>query len=403
MTVGNTARLQVNMAQIQTKHGDQLNQILKTKYANKYEGSTEQLDKLMNSRALKNKSAIFREQFSNLYKNIYGIKDEGGEESSSVSSAQSVKVASASAGSAAEGMRKFADNLKYSGELDADSYKAQAQNFVDNYNTLVDKLGKSENQAVLQKGVLMINTAKVYSSALSRAGITLGSDNKLSLNDDLSKVSATDVKTTFGAYGIADKVIQKSQQINQLSGGSGYFAPTITGGVTNNSTTNKTDNSTAVKTAVSDVKDATTSMKLYAKDLGLDGSKEFDSKEYTDLAKMFVDSFNKMLDESEKSDKVGINQKGKALESTANSYKYALKRAGIEVGEDNRLSITDDIASKTAADVKYAFTNNSFSDKVVQKAEQMNSLAGSANVMGYNSNSTYNYAYTSGALYNVYA
>lgn len=405
MTVGNSSRLQLNMAQVQTKYGDQLNQIYKTKYANRYENAAKTLDELMNSSALKNKSDIFREQYSTLYKNIYGIKDESSDDSS-VSSSQSVKTTSAAAGSAAEGMKSMANSLKYGGELDIDAYKKQAQGFVDSYNAMVDKLGKSDNQAVLQKGVLMINTAKVYSGTLDRAGITLGSDNKLTLQENLSKVSASDVKSAFGTNGFSDKVIQKAGQINQLSGGSGYFAPNISGGNFNNSTTDKAENSTAVKTAASDVEKATTSMKLYAKDLGLDnldGSKEFDPKEYADSAKKFVDGFNKLLDESEKSDKSSVNYKGQTLANTAKAYKYALKRAGIEVGEDNRLSIADDIEKKNAADVKYAFGYGGFADKVTQKAQQISSLAGSAKEMGYNANSTYNYAYTSGALYSVYA
>lgn len=399
MTVGSAARFQLNMAQVQTKYGDQLSQLYKTKYANRYESAAKSLDDLMNSRALKNKSDIFREQFSNLYKNIYGIKDESSDESS-VSTSQSVKTASAAAGSAASGMKSMANSLKYGGELDVDAYKKQAQNFVDNYNAMVDKLGNADNQAVLQKGVLMINTAKVYSGALDRAGITLGSDNKLTLQDDLSKVSATDVKSTFGTYGFSDKVIQKAGQINQLSGGSGYFAPSFVSG--SSSATDKVNNPIAVKTAASDVEKAASSLKLYLKDLGKDGSKEFDSKEYADSAKKFVESFNKALDETAKSANTNVNIKGLSMGSTAKAYKYALKRAGIEVGKDNRLTVADDIEKKTAADAKYAF-GSSFLDNVTQKAQQASALANSAREMGYNANSGYSYAYTSGALYSVYA
>ncbi len=404
MTIGNTARLQMNMAQVQTKYGDQLNQIYKTKYANRYESAAKSLDELMNSRALKNKSAIFREQFSNLYKNFYGIKDDTSEESS-VSSAQSVKTSSASAGSAAEGMKQMADSLKYGGEIDLDTYKSQAQGFVDSYNSMIEKLGKSDNQAVLQKGVLMVNTAKVYSSALNRAGITLGADNKLSVQDDLSEVSATDVKSTFGSYGFSDKVIQKAQQINQLSGGSGFFVPSIPSGSTSgSSSSDKVNNPIAVKTAASDVEKAASSLKLYLKDIGVEGSdKTFDPKEYADSAKKFVESYNKMLDETGKSGNTSVNSKGTSIKSVANAYKYALKRAGINVGEDNRLTVADDIEKKTAADAKYAFGSGSFLDKVTQKAQQASALANSAREMGYNSNSTYSYAYNSGALYSVYA
>ncbi len=403
MTVGNTARYQLNMAQVQTKYGDQLNQIYKTKYANRYESAAKSLDDLMKSSALKNKSDIFREQFSTLYKNIYGIRDDASEDDGSTSSLQSVKTTSASVGNAAEGMKQMANTLKYGGEIDIDAYKKQAQGFVDSYNSMIEKLGKSDNQAVLQKGVLMINTAKVYSSALNRAGITLGADNKLSIQDDLSGVSASDVKSTFGSYGFSDKVIEKTQQINRLSGGSGFFVPSISGG-SSVSSSDKVNNPIAVKTAASDVESAASSLKLYLKDIGADGSKEFNSKEYADSAKKFVDSFNKMLDETAKSANSSVNIKGISMRSVAKSYKYALKRAGIEVGKDNKLTIADDIEQKTAADAKYAFgSGSSFLDNVTQKAQQASALANSAREMGYNANSTYSYAYNSGALYSVYA
>ncbi len=402
MTVGNSARLQLNMAQVQTKYGDQLSQIYKTKYASRFESPAKSLDELLNSRALKNKSDIFREQFSNLYKNIYGIKDDGTEDES-VATAQSVKTTSAAAGSAASAMKTMANSLEYGGEIDLEAYKSQAQSFVDSYNSMVDKLGKADNQAVLQKGVLMINTAKVYSGALDRAGITLGADNKLTVKDDLSKVSAIDVKSTFGTNGFSDKVIQKAGQINQLSGGSGYFAsyfPSSSG----SSSTDKVNNPIAVKTAASDVEKAASSLKLYLKDVGAEGSdKEFDAKEYADTAKKFVDSFNKMLDETAKSNTSSVNMKGISMRSTAKAYRYALKRAGIEVGKDNKLTVADDIEKKTAADAKYAFGSGSFLDSVTQKSQQASALANSAREMGYNANSSYNYAYTSGALYSVYA
>lgn len=403
MTVGNMARYQLNMAQVQTKYGDQLNTIYKTKYANRYESATKSLEDLLNSRALKNKSDIFREQFSSLYKSIYGINDDESDESSSTSSLQSVKTASAAVGGSAEGMKQMANGLEYGGELDIDAYKTQVQGFIDNYNAMVDKLGKSDNQAILQKGVLMINTAKVYSSALDRAGITLGADNKLSLQENLAKVDATDVKSAFGTHGFSDKVIQKAEQINRLAGGSGMFVPTVSGG-SSVSSSDKVNNPVAVKTAAEDLDKTSSALKTYLKDIGADGEKEFDAKEYADLAKGFVDSFNKMLDETNKSDKLNVNASGSSMRSVANSYKYALKRAGITVGKDGRLSLADDIESKTAADAKYAFGNgSSFIDKVTQKAQQASALANSAREMGYNSDSSYNYIYSSGMLYSIYA
>ena len=155
-------------------------------------GSTDALNKLLDSKALKNESEEFRTQFSNLYKSIYNIKDDS--ESSDIVSPQAVKTASANVGGSAEAIKSYADKFKYgkSEDFNIDEYKQYAQNFVDNYNAFIDKIGNSDNTTVLKKGVLAVNNAKVYTSALNRAGITLGSDNKLTLQSDLSKVDMID-------------------------------------------------------------------------------------------------------------------------------------------------------------------------------------------------------------------
>lgn len=405
-TVGNSARLQFNMAQVQTRYGSQLNDLYSSKLANKYgkySTATQSLNDLLNSKALKNKSSIFRDQFSDLYKKIYGISDDG-DDSSSVSTAQAVKSASANAGGAAQSIQSFANNLKYGGELDIDTYKAQAQNFVDSYNSMIEKVGNSDNGGVLQKGVLMVNTGKVYSSSLKRAGITVGSDNKLTLNSDLSNVKASDVKFVFGKNGFTDKVIQKSRQINELSGGSGQF--TVSSAASNkNETTNpadKVDNVGTLKELTAMVKDAATAVKSYAHGLGSEGN-EFKVTDFTDTAKDFVEKYNSFIDEMGKSDKTGIQQKGITMQSTARAYQHALKRAGISVGQDGKLTLADDLSNITEKDVKYAFAYGGFTDKVAQKADQVKSLASSASAMGYNSSRTSTYAYNTGALYSVYA
>lgn len=406
MTVGSTARLQFNMAKVQTQYGSALDklqgQYLAGKFNNygKFSSSTQSLNDLLKSNALKNKSDIYREKFSELYKSIYGI-DDSSESESTVASAQSIKTASANAGGAAESIKSFANDLKYGGEVDIDAYKAQAQSFVDNYNAMIDKVGNSDNQNVLQKGVLMVNTGKVYTSSLKRAGITVGADNKLTLSDDLSKIKASDIKTAFGTNGFSDKVIQKSRQINTLTGGSGLFTKNVTSSNKTDST-EKTDNSGTLKEMTNAVKEAATAVKSYIHGLGSEEN-SFSATDFTDTAKDFVNKYNSFMDEMEKSDKLTIQQKGTTLAGTARAYKHMLGRAGISVDENGRLSITDAIKNITENDAKYTFGSGAFLDKVTEKANQVNSLVSSAKAMGYNSDRTANYAYTSGALYSVYA
>ncbi len=413
MTVGNSARLQISMAQAQTKYGSSLD-ALQTSYlsGNKFNRygvkntkATQTLDELLKSDKLKYKDSEYRSQFSDLYKSIYGASDDSSDDTTA--SAQSIKTASASAGNAAESIKSFANGLKYGGEVDVDTYKTQAQNFVDSYNAMVDKVGNSDNQRVLQKGVLMVNTGKVYSSSLKRAGITVGADNKLSLNSDLSDVKATDIKTAFGDRGFSDKVREKAAQINTLTGGNGMFAANS---LVNSSSSGKPgivafeDNSGTLKQLTDTVRDMATSVKSYVQGLGTE-DKAYSPQDYTKAAKGLVDSYNSLVEAALKSDKSSIRNKGETLRGTANAYKYSLERAGIVVGKDGKLSLADEnkLAKLTDKDVKYSFANGGFLDKVNDKASQIKALASSASSMGYNSDRTANYAYNSGALFAVYA
>ncbi|MCH5195516.1 MAG: hypothetical protein J1F28_02310 [Oscillospiraceae bacterium] len=406
MTVGSMARAQLNMASIMTKYGDTyssysssyLNKLSSTK---KTGGSLDALNDLLKSSALKNKSAEYKDMFSELYKNIYNISDDSSDSSSGMSSLQSIKTASADAGSAAMSIQNFANGLKYGGEIDLDSYKTAAQGFVDSYNAMIDKVGNSDSQSVLQQGVYMVNQAKVYSSALSRAGISLGSDNKLTLKDDLSKVSAADVKSTFGSMGFASKVEYRARNINQYSGGSGLFTANKVSSSSSSSSAEKVDNSGTIKELTAQIKERSGAIGDYIEKLN-SGNVDFDEKEYNELAKNFIDSYNKMLSESSNSDKLGVNSQGVASASITKSYKFALQRAGFNVDNNGRISLGD-TSNVTVKDMEYAFKNNSYLEKINQKAEQASSLANGASALGYNANKIVNYAYETGAIYNVYA
>lgn len=414
MTVGNTARLQISMAQAQTKYGDQLSSLQSSYYANsrlsKYglsstgkSAAKSTLEDLLKSSKLKGKDENFRSQFSDLYKSIFGIADDDSDDSD-VASAQSIKTASASAGNAAESIKSFADDLKYGAEVDVDAYRKQAQAFVDSYNAMVDKVGSSDNQSVLQKGVLMVNSGKVYTGALRRAGITVGSDNKLTVNKDLSKVTALNIKSAFGSNGFSDKVIQKASQINTLTGGSGTF--TASAVVSGSASGNKTeDNKGTMKELTAKVKELATAVKSYAQGLGTEEN-VYKPEDYTKVAKDFIDTYNSFVDEASKSENSSVRNRATTLTSSAQAYKYSLQHSGINVDKNGKLSLASEaeLAKLTDRDIKYSFgSEGGFLQKVTDKANQINSLVSSASAMGYNYNRTANYAYNSGALFAVYA
>lgn len=88
--------------------------------------------------------------------------------------------------------------------------------FVDNYNETVSALLKSDSESALSQGVSMVNTTRAFSSSLSKAGITVGQDNKLSV--DKEKLAAADmnsIKSLFkGGYSYGAKIAQKASDIS---------------------------------------------------------------------------------------------------------------------------------------------------------------------------------------------
>lgn len=234
-TVGNTAAMQLLMARAATnysyKTGDTASAAKRANSALNSLGKTDassaksvqsaaqkKLDTLLKT-TLKSKDSVFREQYTELFKNIYGLNDKTAQKADSTSS---LKTSAADARSAADSLTAFAKKLEYGGEYSAEEYTKLAEKFADSYNGMIEGAADSDSQSVLQKGVIMVNTAKAYSSSLSRAGFTLGADNKLTFNKDkLSDVSATDIKTSFGSYGFTQKTAQKAAQISTAAGSAG--------------------------------------------------------------------------------------------------------------------------------------------------------------------------------------
>lgn len=220
-TVGNMASTQLLMAKAMTNYGSSTGLSgLTRKIASRSE--LKNLNRLTNT-PLNNKNPIAKEQYSNLYKNLFGITDSVRDTANSTAA---LKTSTSEAKSAADDMTSFANKLRYGGEYNQDEYAKLAQNFADCYNEMIENVGNSDSSSVLQKGVMTVNTAKAFNGSLGRAGFSLGSDNKLTFNKESlgEKVSALDIKTTFGGnYGFSNKIAQKAQQIGSLSNGKGML------------------------------------------------------------------------------------------------------------------------------------------------------------------------------------
>ena len=222
-TIGSMAAMQLRMAETTTKYGS-----LSTGLYNKNNNyditrTKESYDKFWEN-ITKDKNAYIQEQYEKLYNSVFGKEEEDAAEST-----VSLKGAASNVMASAETLDKFTQGLTFGKEYDTKTAQNHLENFVKDYNTLIDKLGNAEGTSVLQKGVILTNTAKVYSGSLGRAGITVGSDNKLTFDPEkMSDISATDLKTTFGEFGFADKVYQKADQISRAAGSDGFLSYTNT-------------------------------------------------------------------------------------------------------------------------------------------------------------------------------
>lgn len=220
-TIGNMAAVQYTMAVVKSSQQyatEYAKSVQKSNYSNNLFNTSSSDEVLKNY--IERGDDYVQEQYEKLYNSIFGDKEEEQAETT-----VSLKGSAMNTTNAAEALNAFAGKLQYGGEYDKDSAKKLLQDFVKDYNSLVENLGNSEQDSVLQKGVILVNTAKAFSGSLGRVGIDVGSDNKLTFKEDyMDQISATDLKSTFSKGGFADKASQKAEQISRLAGSAGAWS-----------------------------------------------------------------------------------------------------------------------------------------------------------------------------------
>ena len=108
-------------------------------------------------------------------------------------------------------------------EYDTDAIYKAVSDFVSNYNSLVEKTGKSDDNSVLRNASSMVSYTKANQSLLKSIGITIGSDNKLSV--DAEKFKQSDmavVKSTF-PYSDASWLVILNGNVNTIGSLSNAF------------------------------------------------------------------------------------------------------------------------------------------------------------------------------------
>lgn len=113
---------------------------------------------------------------------------------------------------------------------DTDAIYKAVSSFVKDYNSTIESAADSNNNSTLISANSMVNTTKANKELLSDVGITVGSDNKLTIDEKAFKASdMSDVKSLFNgvgsyAYNVANNassMYNKSvSQLAQLNGSS---------------------------------------------------------------------------------------------------------------------------------------------------------------------------------------
>ena len=134
--------------------------------------------------------------------------------------------------SSEENELKLAENAKllsgYAGALatngktvfsDSEQTVAAVKDFAESYNNTLDGLQDTDSLNALEKGVSLVSTTRAYARTLSSIGVSVGSDNRLTVDEEkLKNASAETLKSLFsGNYSYANKVADKASYISRAA------------------------------------------------------------------------------------------------------------------------------------------------------------------------------------------
>ena len=308
-------------------------------------------------------------------------------------------------------------------DYDTDAVYKAVKSFVDNYNETVDAATESDTMSILRTAKNMVSFTSANEKALSEVGITVGSDNKLSIDEDKFKsASKARVQSLFqSSGGYAYQISAKATSLKSYAAteakkaGSTDKATSYKAGITSTSTSKDTSKTLgsiqeaadeASKSLEKLLKTGSSSVFEKVTKTNENGQKvtDYDKDAIYKSVKSFVKDYNKLVDETEDSDTRSILQATMINQTKAN--KTALAAVGITIDSDNNLSIDEEkFKNADMAKVKDLFQGvNSFGDKTKTQITKIDTYAEkeAARANTYSDTGSYSNNYTSGDWYNSY-
>lgn len=105
-------------------------------------------------------------------------------------------------------------------DYDWKAITSAVKSFADAYNKTLDSASEQDNVAVLRKAAMMTKNTAANRNMLSRVGITIGKDNKLSVDEEkLKKANINDLKSLFGGSysSYVSSIGQRASDIQKVS------------------------------------------------------------------------------------------------------------------------------------------------------------------------------------------
>lgn len=111
-------------------------------------------------------------------------------------------------------------------DYDREAITDAVKNFVDAYNSYVDSSSKVDTTGILRRSLGIVNNTNANSTLLSKSGISIGKDNKLSLDEDtLNKTDVNVLKTLFTGVGsLGDNISSKASESYGLANSAVFTA-----------------------------------------------------------------------------------------------------------------------------------------------------------------------------------
>lgn len=380
------------------------------------------------------RNGSYRKLVTAHYKNIE--EEEGKSSSSSASGVKDSKQTLTSISDAAAELKDAASNVRslfkttqtgrgYSQvDYDTDEMYSAVKDFVKSYNSLIDSAANAETTSILKTAKNMTTYTAANKKALESVGITVGSDNKLSIDEDKFKeASKSRVQSLFQSTG--GYAYQVSAKASNISVNTANLAKKVESSKTGKSTQSAlksfgtSSDSTKTLGTIEDA--AESASKSLAKLLETGYKSKFNKVNKTDengkvymdydkdaiysAVKDFLKDYNTLLDKTEDSKTQSIVQARKTMINYAAANKSKLSDMGITIDSNNKISINEEVFKKAdMSDVKSLFQDKgSFGKQLEQQISKIDMYAENeaAKSNTYNNDGNYTYNYNSGDWFNT--